>query len=94
MAYSARIKFGAPIFETEVFREQIYCIEKNTYDIVGTFWHPPQLFSAQELCPPCYAPAWSGRLIDHTIKTFLNTRDCACQNGNLQRQMPVCRSMP
>jgi len=29
-------QFDAPMFEPEVFRKQIYCIEENTCDIVGT----------------------------------------------------------
>jgi len=44
MASGARSKFGAPMFETEVFRKQMYCIEESTYDNVGTFWRPPQPF--------------------------------------------------
>jgi len=28
--------FGAPMFEPEVFRKQMYCIEESTGDIVGT----------------------------------------------------------
>jgi len=30
MAPGARSKFGAPVFETEVFRKQMYCIEEST----------------------------------------------------------------
>jgi len=30
------------MFETEVFRKQVYCIEESTCDIIGTFWRPPQ----------------------------------------------------
>ena len=40
MAPSARSKFGAPIFEPEVFRKQMYSTEESTCDIVGTFRHP------------------------------------------------------
>jgi len=28
------------MFEFEVFRKQMYCIEENTCDIVWTFWRP------------------------------------------------------
>jgi len=42
----ARSKFGAPMFEPEIFRKQIYCIEKSTCDIVGTFRRHPQSFGA------------------------------------------------
>jgi len=46
MALGARSKFGAPVFEPEIFRKHIYCIEESTCDIVGTFLHPPQSFGA------------------------------------------------
>jgi len=62
MAPGARSKFGALMFEPELFRKQMYCIEESTCDIVGTFQRPPQSFGAHrsdaapgELCPPCYA---------------------------------------
>ena len=29
-----------PMFETEVFRKQMHCIEESTCDNVGTFWCP------------------------------------------------------
>jgi len=35
-------KFGTPLFEPEFFQKQMYCAEGSTYDIVGTFQHPPQ----------------------------------------------------
>ena len=46
MAPGARSKFGAPMFEPEDFRKQMYCTEESTCDIVGTFRRPPQSFSA------------------------------------------------
>ena len=52
MAPGARCKFGTPIFEPEVFRKQMYCIEEGTCDIAGIVWRvrnhsaPPQYFSA------------------------------------------------
>ena len=36
----ARSKFGAPMFEPEVFRKQIYCVKDSTCDIVGAFRRP------------------------------------------------------
>jgi len=36
-----------PIFEPEVFRKQMYCIEGSTCDIVGTFRRPSQSFGAR-----------------------------------------------
>jgi len=54
------------MFEPEVFRKYMYCIEDSTCDIVVTFRRPPQSFGAPrsysahgELCPPyplSYAP--------------------------------------
>jgi len=65
MAPGTRSKFGAPIFEPEVFRKKICCIEENTCDIVGTFRRPPQSFGTpivirrpvnySPLPPPRYA---------------------------------------
>jgi len=30
----------APMFEPEIFRKQMYCIDESTCDIVGTFRRP------------------------------------------------------
>jgi len=40
MAPGARSKFGAPMFEPEVFRKQMYCIQESACDVVETFWRP------------------------------------------------------
>jgi len=53
MAPGARSKFGAPMFEPEVFRKQIYCIEESTCDIDGTFARPRSDSAPGELCLPC-----------------------------------------
>jgi len=37
---TVRNNFGVPMFEPEVFRKQMYCIEESAYDIVGTFRRP------------------------------------------------------
>jgi len=55
------MKFDAPMFEFEVFRKQMYCIEESTCDIVGSFWRPPQSFGARGIVPPSLRP-WVGRL--------------------------------
>ena len=58
MAPGERSKFGAPVFELEVFRKQMYWIEESTCDIVETFrapaviQRPPQLFGARGIVPP------------------------------------------
>jgi len=71
MAPRAQSKFGAPMFETEVFRKQMYSSEESTCDIVWTFrrllshsappavfWRPHSDSAPGELrpCPPRYAP--------------------------------------
>jgi len=43
MAPGARSKFGAPMFEPELFRKQMYCTEESTCDS-GTFWCPPVIW--------------------------------------------------
>ena len=59
MAAGTRCKFGAPIFEPEVFRKQMYCIEESACDIVGIFWRPrsisalPEWVVAPVIAPPC-----------------------------------------
>jgi len=42
MSPGAKREFGAPMFEPEVFRKKMHCIEESTCDIVGTFRHPAQ----------------------------------------------------
>ena len=40
IACESNSEFGAPMFEPDVFRKQINCIEKSACDIVVTFRHP------------------------------------------------------
>jgi len=42
MGPRARSKFGASMFEPEVFRKQMFSIEESTCDIVRIFRCPPQ----------------------------------------------------
>jgi len=66
MAAEAKSKFGAPMFEPEVIRKHMHCIEESTCDIVVTFRRPPQSFAAPRsdsvaeglcpLCPPFVTP--------------------------------------
>jgi len=51
MGPGARSKFGASVFEPEVFRKQLYCIEESTCDIDGTFKRPSQSFGARGIVP-------------------------------------------
>jgi len=41
------------MFEFDVFRKEMYCIEDSTCDIVGTFRRPG---NCAPLSPPRYAP--------------------------------------
>ena len=52
MAPGARSKFVAPMFEPEVFRKQIYCIEESTCGIFGTSWYPPIVIRRPGNCAP------------------------------------------
>jgi len=58
MASGARSKFGAPMFEPEVFRKQIYCCTKVLVTLFGLFGDP-QSFGALIVirrlgnCAPC-----------------------------------------
>jgi len=59
MAPGARSKFGAPMFEPEVFRKQMYSIEEGTRYIVGIF-SAPRVIRRTGNCAPLrlrYAPA-------------------------------------
>jgi len=48
----ARNRFGAPMFEPEIFRKQMYCIEESLCDIVETLWLHHSDSAPGELCPP------------------------------------------
>ena len=51
------------MFEPEVFRKEIYCIEESTCDIVGTFRRPQQTFGAlhSDLAPGELFPLYPRR---------------------------------
>jgi len=51
MAPGARSKFGAPIFEPEVLRKQMYCIKGSTCDNVETFRRPRSDSASGESSP-------------------------------------------
>ena len=36
--------FAPLMFEPEIFRRQMYCIEDSTWDIVGTFQRPAMIW--------------------------------------------------
>jgi len=59
MAPGARSKFGAPMFELEAFRKQMYCNEEILVTLLGLLT-PSQWFCARGIVPPFpphpYAP--------------------------------------
>ena len=58
------------MFESEVFRKQMYWDEESSWDIVGTFWRSPQSFGAGEFSlftPPRYAPGLHRRILTSHI---------------------------
>jgi len=84
MGPRARSKFGASMFEPEVFRKQMFSIEESTCDIVRIFRCPPQWFRAPivirrpgnraPLVTPLYRPvARFQDLVEHNI--FLGGHD-------------------
>jgi len=56
MASGARNKFDTPMFEPDVFRKQMYCIEESTWEIVRTFRCPRSDSASGEFCPPLLRP--------------------------------------
>jgi len=76
MAPGARSKFGAAVFEPEVFQKQMYCIEVLV-TFLGLFG-TPQSFGALRViwrpgncgpCPPSLRP-WLLRAATHLIKSW------------------------
>ena len=72
----------APMFEPEVFRKQMYCVETSTCDMVRTFRRPPQSFAARRIVLPSLRP-WFVLLYlcwlkvtnnDIVIRKYLNGR--------------------
>jgi len=76
----ARSKFSAPMFEFEAFRKQMYSLEENTCDIVGSFRRPPTVTRSDsapgESCTPCplVTPLSKGVLLGYPN----NTSDSYC----------------
>ena len=51
MAPKARNKFGAPMFEPEAFRKQMYCVEEVLVTLLGLFDALHSDSAPGELCP-------------------------------------------
>ena len=60
-----------PMFELEVFRNQINCIEESTGDIVGIFRHLAQWFGAQEIVCPHVTPLTVQYLVETLLSTYV-----------------------
>jgi len=54
-----RRKFGAPMFETKVFRSKCTVLKKVLVILLGIFGAPRSDSAPRELCPPCYAPEFN-----------------------------------
>jgi len=58
MEPGARSKFGVPMFEPEIFRNHMYCMEEILVTLLGLFGafavirRPPQRLSARGIVPP------------------------------------------
>ena len=57
MAPGARSKFGAPIFEPEFFRKQMYCVDESTCANFGTF-RPAAMIRRPGNCAPLCPLTW------------------------------------
>ena len=58
------------MFEPEIFRKQMYCIEESTSDIVGTFRRPHIDSAPGKLCPLAlrrYAPGENREILKDII---------------------------
>jgi len=93
----ARSKFGTPMFETEVFRKQMYCIEESTCDIVGTFRRLPQWFSVPILSglPENCAPLAYLRYAPGCNNSFVSEQSTVCGLGpnTNERSNMLCHSI-
>ena len=58
-----------PIFETEVFRKQMYCIEESVCDIVGTFPSPAVIWCHHtDSAPGELRPLWLPSLPSRSVQ--------------------------
>jgi len=77
MAPGTRSKFGAPMFEPEVFRKQKYFTEESTCDIVDIFRRPSHWFCAPIMIrrPGACAPFTPSRY-SHVCTVMLCSTKC------------------
>jgi len=78
MAPGTRSKFGTSMFEPEVYRKQMYCIEEITCVIVGTFRRPGNCAS---LAPTRYAPDRNSTIMSKANITKTDSRESLLYNA-------------
>ena len=74
------------MFEPEIFRKQMYCIDENICDIVGTLWRPHS-DSAPGSCAPLVMPLRSRGHFRYGVeraKHFVNVH-WHCIVSNMER---------
>jgi len=87
MVPGTRSGFSAPMFEPEIFRKQMYCIEESICDVVGTLWRLIGLygapFGARGIVPPCPLSCTRLRIRLNTIsgKTGFNSLKSPLNHG-------------
>jgi len=70
----ARKKFGAPTFEREEFREQTYCTEESTCNIVSTSRRPG--YCAPRRCAPVHVQSFQKVYLKNGTATICHQKVC------------------
>ena len=74
MAPGSRSRFGtpkSPMFESELFRKQIYCIAESTCNIVGIIGVPHSDLATEELHPSFFIASPSSLLMSSSVSEQL-----------------------
>jgi len=94
MAPGARSKFGAPIFEPEDLRKQMYCNVECMRDIVAIFWRPRNHSAPRSISAP---PEWSGARVIAPLAPSLRpcwlNHNAACEKLQMftfAKNLPLC----
>jgi len=90
MAPRARNKFCAHIFEPDVFRKQLYCIEDSTCDIAETFLCPRSDSAPGELFPlaPLVTPSCTTVTGNEQISLFFTVKQYSFPCKNIKSKLP------
>jgi len=88
----------APMFEPEVFRRQMNCIEESTCGSVGTFRRPHSDSATGEICPltPLFTPCLSRNAMHIFRSRSVSLRppwDHSLDVHRMRRQMTPCDAM-